>query len=48
VVAAGFQVGIVVLAYVLLRWFDKPVRAWLTRKYAGPVHVAAGVAEANA
>lgn len=47
-VAAGSQIGIVLLAYALLRWFDRPVRAWLTRKYAGPVHVPVGVAEANA
>ena len=47
-VAAGSQIGIVLLAYALLRWFDRPVRAWLTRKYAGPAHVPAGVAEANA
>jgi peptidoglycan/LPS O-acetylase OafA/YrhL len=47
-VAAGTQIGIVMLAYALLRWYDRPVRAWLTRKYAGTAHVAAGVAEANA
>jgi peptidoglycan/LPS O-acetylase OafA/YrhL len=47
-VAAGSQVGIVMLAYALLRWFDRPVRAWLTRKYAGPAHAPAAVAEANA
>jgi peptidoglycan/LPS O-acetylase OafA/YrhL len=47
-VAAGSQIGIVLLAYALLRWFDRPVRAWLTRKYAGAVHVPAAVAEANA
>ena len=47
-VAAGFQIGIVVLAYVLLRWFDRPVRAWLTSKYADPVHVRAAAAEAHA
>ncbi|WP_162251946.1 acyltransferase [Massilia sp. Root335] len=46
-VAAGVQVGIVILAYALLRWFDKPVRAWLTRKYADPVRVPAGAAQAN-
>jgi len=47
-VAAGSQIGIVLLAYALLRWFDRPVRAWLTRKYAGPVPVSATVAEVNA
>lgn len=47
-VAAGSQAGIVMLAYALLRWFDRPVRAWLTRKYAGPAHAPAAVAEANA
>ena len=46
-VAAGVQVGIVILAYALLRWFDKPLRAWLTRKYADPVHVPAGAVQAN-
>jgi peptidoglycan/LPS O-acetylase OafA/YrhL len=46
-VAAGLQAGIVVLAYALLRWFDRPVRAWLTRRYADTVHVPAAVAEAN-
>jgi peptidoglycan/LPS O-acetylase OafA/YrhL len=46
-VAAGLQAGIVVLAYALLRWFDRPVRAWLTRRYADTVHVPATVAEAN-
>jgi len=47
-VAAGSQIGIVMLAYALLRWFDRPVRAWLTRKYAGPARVAAVAAEVNA
>ena len=47
-VAAGSQIGIVLLAYALLRWFDRPVRAWLTRKYAGAVHAPAAVAEVNA
>ena len=47
-VAAGFQIGIVILAWVLLRWFDRPVRAWLTSKYADPVHVRAAAAQANA
>jgi peptidoglycan/LPS O-acetylase OafA/YrhL len=46
-VAVGLQAGIVVLAYALLRWFDRPVRAWLTRRYADTVHVPAAVAEAN-
>jgi len=46
-VAAGVQVGIVILAYALLRWYDKPLRAWLARKYADPVRVPAGAAQAN-
>jgi peptidoglycan/LPS O-acetylase OafA/YrhL len=41
-------VGIVLLAYALLRWYDKPLRAWLTRKYADPVRVPAAAAQANA
>jgi peptidoglycan/LPS O-acetylase OafA/YrhL len=47
VVAAGVQVGIVVLAYALLRWFDRPLRAWLTRKYADPVRVPTAAAQVN-
>jgi peptidoglycan/LPS O-acetylase OafA/YrhL len=47
IVAAGVQVGIVVLAYALLRWFDKPLRAWLTRKYADPIRVPAAAAQVN-
>jgi peptidoglycan/LPS O-acetylase OafA/YrhL len=47
-VAAGVQVGIVLLAYALLRWYDKPLRAWLTGKYAEPVRVPAATAQANA
>jgi peptidoglycan/LPS O-acetylase OafA/YrhL len=47
-VAVGLQAGIVTLAYALLRWFDKPVRAWLTRKYADPARVPAAAARANA
>jgi peptidoglycan/LPS O-acetylase OafA/YrhL len=46
-VAAGVQVGIVILAYALLRWYDKPLRAWLARKYADPVRVPAGAAQVN-
>ena len=46
-VAAGSQIGIVMLAYALLRWYDRPVRAWLTRKYAGQVQAPAAVAEVN-
>jgi hypothetical protein len=46
-VAVGLQAGIVVLAYVLLRWFDRPVRAWLTGKFADTAHVPAAVAEAK-
>ena len=46
-VAAGLQACIVVLAYALLRWFDRPVRAWLTSRYADTARVPAAVAEAN-
>lgn len=43
---AGLSLGIVILAYALLRWFDKPMRAWLTQKYlaSGDVALAAAVA----
>jgi peptidoglycan/LPS O-acetylase OafA/YrhL len=34
--AAGLVLGVVILAYALLRWFDRPVRAWLTQKYLMP------------
>jgi peptidoglycan/LPS O-acetylase OafA/YrhL len=30
-VAAALYVGVVALAYALTRWYDRPVRAWLTR-----------------
>ena len=30
-VAASLYVGVVALAYCLSRWYDRPVRAWLTR-----------------
>jgi peptidoglycan/LPS O-acetylase OafA/YrhL len=38
--AAGTQVGIVLLAYALLRWYDRPVRAWLSRTYLEPARAA--------
>ena len=34
--AAGLYLGVTLLAYVLLRWYDRPVRAWLARKYMQP------------
>lgn len=39
----GLPLGIVILAYVLLRWYDRPVRAWLTKKYLDPVNAPAAV-----
>jgi peptidoglycan/LPS O-acetylase OafA/YrhL len=39
--AAGTQVGIVMLAYALLRWYDRPVRAWLARTCLEPAGVLA-------
>jgi peptidoglycan/LPS O-acetylase OafA/YrhL len=47
-VVVALLAGIVLLAWALLRWFDKPLRAWLTQKYADPVRAPAAVAEANA
>ena len=47
IISIAGLVGIVILAYALLRWFDKPLRAWLTSKYADPVRVPAGAAQAN-
>jgi len=38
-VAASLYVGVVVVACLLLKYFDEPLRAWLTRKMAGaPEH----------
>jgi peptidoglycan/LPS O-acetylase OafA/YrhL len=46
-VVTGLYVGIVILAYALLRWFDRPVRAWLTQQCFGPGHAPAAMAEAR-
>jgi peptidoglycan/LPS O-acetylase OafA/YrhL len=47
-VAAGTQVGIVTLAYALLRWYDRPVRAWLARTCLEPARAAEADAAAVA
>ena len=39
-VAAAGYLGVVLLAYALLRWFDQPLRAWLARRYLAPRDVA--------
>jgi len=36
-VAVALVVGVLLLAYALLRWYDRPVRAWLTRACNQPV-----------
>jgi peptidoglycan/LPS O-acetylase OafA/YrhL len=30
-------VWVVILAYVLLRWYDRPIRAWLAKKHLDSV-----------
>lgn len=40
-VAAGLYLGVTALAYVMLRWYDRPVRAWLTRACLRPARVKA-------
>ena len=35
-VVTAVYLGIVILAYALLRWFDRPMRAWLAEKYLDP------------
>lgn len=32
-VAAGLFVGVIVLAWLALKWYDEPVRRWLTRRF---------------
>jgi peptidoglycan/LPS O-acetylase OafA/YrhL len=46
-VAAGLYLGVVMLAYALLRWYDRPLRAWLTRQCIDPVRVPLPVAGAQ-
>jgi len=35
-VTASLYIGVTVIAYVLMRWYDKPVRAWLARACFSP------------
>ena len=35
-VVTAVYLGIVLLAFVLLRWFDRPMRAWLAEKFLDP------------
>ena len=46
-VGTALYLGIVALAYALLRWYDKPMRAWLTRTCFGSAHAPAGPAGAH-
>lgn len=32
-VLSGFVVGNILVAWLLMRYYDKPVRAWLTRRF---------------
>ena len=36
-VVTAVYLGIVLLAYVLLRWYDRPMRAWLAERFLAPV-----------
>lgn len=35
-VVAALYIAVVALAYALTRWYDRPVRAWLTRLVTEP------------
>jgi peptidoglycan/LPS O-acetylase OafA/YrhL len=35
IVVAADYLFVVALAYALMRWYDRPVRAWLSRRWLG-------------